>query len=65
MNRCGSDPFLEYDGASLIIDPQGNHLTKANSEEAVIYATPEINIVQDWGDDFPALKDSKSKWWEP
>lgn len=47
VNRCGSDPSLEYDGANLIIDPQGNYLTKANSEEAVIFATPEINIAQD------------------
>lgn len=65
VNRCGSDPFLEYDGASLIIDPQGNHLTKADSKETVISATLEINVVQDWRDDFPALKDSKPKWWAP
>ena len=63
VNRCGSDPHLEYDGASVIIDPHGDCLAEAGPVETVISAELDINLVQDWRNTFPVLEDSRSDWW--
>ena len=63
VNRCGSDPYLEYDGASVVVDPHGDRLAEAGSEEIVISANLDINLVQDWRNTFPALEDSRPDWW--
>ena len=63
VNRCGSDPHLKYDGASVIIDPHGDRLAEAGPVETVISAELDINLVQDWRNTFPALEDSRPDWW--
>lgn len=57
VNRAGSDPKLMYPGRSMIIDPHGNILVDAGQSEGVIAADIDPNVVRNWRQDFPALKD--------
>jgi omega-amidase len=57
VNRCRSDPNHEYAGRSVIIDPQGNILTAAGDDQCVISAPLDIEALNRWRDQFPALRD--------
>jgi predicted amidohydrolase len=57
VNRAGTDPKLVYPGRSMIIDPHGNVLADAGEREGVIRADIDINVVESWRRDFPALRD--------
>jgi omega-amidase len=59
LNRCGTDPYLGYDGASAIIDPHGAAIAKADAEECVIESEINMQIVDEWRQTFPALKDRR------
>jgi omega-amidase len=59
LNRCGSDPYLGYDGASAIMDPHGATIAKADAEECVIESEINMQIVDEWRQTFPALKDRR------
>ncbi len=58
VNRCGSDPKLEYSGASLVVGPTGQVLARAGSEPTVLRARLERAAIDDWRRDFPALSDA-------
>jgi omega-amidase len=60
VNRIGNDPNLEYPGHSLILDPQGRSLAEAESEETILSADLDLQILLDWRETFPALKDARS-----
>ena len=60
LNRCGTDPYLGYDGASAVIDPHGHPLAQAASDACVIEAELQLNQVETWRANFPALKDRRS-----
>jgi predicted amidohydrolase len=57
VNRCGSDPQLEYGGRSLIIDPRGEVLADAGDKEGVIGAELDLQSLLEYRKEFPALKD--------
>ncbi|MCP4375315.1 MAG: carbon-nitrogen family hydrolase [bacterium] len=57
VNRCGSDPNHTYAGGSTIIDPQGNVLAAAGSDQCVISAEIDIDAINRWREQFPALND--------
>lgn len=59
LNRCGTDPYLGYDGASAIIDPHGATMINADTEETVIVGEINTKPVEEWRDAFPALKDRR------
>ncbi|MEC9131867.1 MAG: nitrilase-related carbon-nitrogen hydrolase, partial [Verrucomicrobiota bacterium] len=59
VNRTGSDPYLSYDGASVIIDPLGKTLCLADHKEQVLQAHVEAHVVDQWRETFPALKDRR------
>jgi predicted amidohydrolase len=59
VNRIGSDPNLEYSGRSLILDPQGRSLAEAQSEETILSADLDLQILLDWRETFPALSDAR------
>ncbi|MCB1088796.1 MAG: carbon-nitrogen family hydrolase [Verrucomicrobiae bacterium] len=59
VNRCGSDPNLEYSGASLIVSPTGEVLARADSSAGVISATLDRELFDGWRGRFPALADMK------
>ena len=59
VNRCGSDPHLDYEGRSMIIDPLGKVLADAGESEGIISSDLNLDLVEDWRNNFPALKDRR------
>lgn len=59
VNRCGSDPNLEYSGASIIVSPTGEVLALAGSEAGMIRASLDRETFDGWRSRFPALADMK------
>lgn len=57
VNRAGNDPKYVYFGRSRIVDPHGRVIAEAGREETVISAEVDVNIVEAWRKDFPALSD--------
>ena len=57
VNRCGSDPKLEYDGRSTAFDPLGKSLFEADAAEQVCSVEVDARVVKDWRETFPALRD--------
>lgn len=57
VNRAGSDPHLEYVGGSMIIDPQGQVIAEAGSEQQVLTAPVSRADVENWRKYFPAWRD--------
>lgn len=56
-NRCGSDPHLEYPGASIAVDPRGRVVGEAGSGEEVLSVEVDPREVIGWREEFPAWKD--------
>ncbi len=59
VNRCGTDPTLDYPGSSLIVGPMGEELARAGSEESCISASLDRDTFNEWRESFPALGDVK------
>ncbi|MDF1741858.1 MAG: carbon-nitrogen family hydrolase [Verrucomicrobiales bacterium] len=55
VNRCGSDPNLNYSGNSLIVGPMGEEIAKAGAEEACLSVSLERGSFDEWRAAFPAL----------
>lgn len=55
VNRTGTDPNLEYSGASIIVGPQGEILAAADDSVSVITATLDREKLLDWRRNFPAI----------
>ncbi|MDA7535112.1 hypothetical protein N8613_04205, partial [Verrucomicrobia bacterium] len=60
INRCGSDPHLDYDGSSMIIDPSGKVLADARKSEGIISSKLNLETVREWRSQFPALRDQRA-----
>lgn len=59
INRCGSDPKNFFSGGSRIIDPTGQTVVCAGSEETIIQADLKPDIVADYRERFPTLADRR------
>ena len=59
VNRCGQDPFLNYPGRSLVVDPHGVILAEADSGEQILTAELEPTVVTAWRREFPVLRDMR------
>ncbi len=59
VNRCGADPKLEYSGRSMILDPCGEVLADGGTEQRVISAEVDVEAVEKWRAEFPALRDMR------
>ena len=59
VNRCGSDPTLNYDGRSSLFDPHGVQIFQADRREQVCQATIDPAIARSWREQFPALRDMR------
>jgi len=57
VNRCGSDPDLDYPGRTQIIDYQGNVLADADDTEKIITAEIDIEALDDYRQRLPFLND--------
>lgn len=60
VNRCGSDPNLEYPGRSVVIDPMGRILAEAGGSEDVITVEIDADLVLRSRDALPFLRDMRS-----
>lgn len=59
VNRCGSDPNVNYSGCSLIVNPRGEIIASAGADEEIVQAEVDLNTVNSWRTEFPALKDMR------
>jgi len=58
-NRCGTDPKLQYNGRSLIVNEHGAVLADAGDGAKVISAEVDPEAIRQWRIDFPALSDMR------
>lgn len=58
-NRCGTDPKLNYNGRSLIVNEHGAILADAGDGQKVISADVDPKAIRQWRADFPALSDMR------
>ena len=59
VNRCGTDPYLEYSGRSMIVDPHGEILADAGNGQTVVAYDLDLERVRDWRSQFPLLDDMR------
>lgn len=59
VNRCGRDPNVEYPGHSMIVDPRGQTIARAEDGERVISASLDLEDLNAYRAKFPALRDRK------
>jgi len=57
VNRCGSDPHLDYPGRTVVIAPWGTIVADAGDAETALAAELSLDAVRDWRREFPALLD--------
>lgn len=59
VNRVGTDPTCEYNGASVVIDPYGKVIAScAESQECEATATIDIDALNAFREKFPVLNDA-------
>lgn len=59
VNRCGSDPNLNYPGRSLVVNPLGEIIADAGSGEAVLDVEIDFESLLAYRKRFPALMDMR------
>lgn len=59
VNRIGSDPFNEYNGASAVFDPMGEEVLMCPNEEGIFSAEIDLSKVEEVREKLPFLDDIK------
>lgn len=59
VNRVGQEPDYSYAGRSVIIDPHGVIIADAGEREQVLGAALDLEVVNSWRKEFPALRDAR------
>jgi predicted amidohydrolase len=57
VNRIGNDPYYEYPGRSVIVDPNGEIVADAGSKEGCITAQLDFQNLQKYRSGLPFLED--------
>jgi predicted amidohydrolase len=57
LNRIGTDPYYEYSGDSIIVDPDGEIIADAGSEEGYISAELDLAKLNKYRSGLPFLND--------
>ena len=65
VNRVGSDPNVSYAGGSLLINPRGEILDRGTDQEGWIRGEIDVNMVQGYRKEFPALEDMRRDFKPP
>ena len=60
VNRCGSEPNLQFDGRSSAFDHLGKCLFEADGSEQVLTTRLDVAAMRKWREKFPALRDRRS-----
>ncbi len=63
-NRVGIEDKMHFCGESIVIDPFGNVLTKANDEEQILYSEINLELVKTAQADKPFLKLRRPEYYE-
>lgn len=61
INRVGSGDGLQYNGASIVVSPNGEILNDISSEETLIIKDIELNKIQEVKDKFDIKKDRREE----
>lgn len=61
VNRIGTDPFYQYNGHSLIIDPQGEIVADAGESPRAIQARLDLENLKKYRAGLPFLRDCKQQ----
>lgn len=64
INRCGEDTETYYKGHSMVVDPKGNIIAKADDEPDVIFAEIDKTVVDEYKKEFPVWKDHRPEIYE-
>jgi omega-amidase len=59
VNRCGSDPNVDYEGGSVLYDPLGECVQQLDENEDLVNLEINYKIMKKWRASFPALNDAK------
>lgn len=63
VNACGNDANnITYAGNSMVVDPEGNVVARAETKEAVIKAEINYASLEAYRERFQALKDAKQRF---
>lgn len=60
VNRIGNDPKLQHSGRSMIVDPHGEILADAGSNECVIQAKMDLGWLAEYRRTLPFLNDMRA-----
>lgn len=59
VNRTGNDPHFIHNGRSVVISPHGHIIADAGEAEQTLRAQIDSEVVRQWRQDFPALRDMR------
>ncbi len=59
VNRIGNDPRFKHSGRTMIVDPHGEILADAGTNEGIIQAKMNLEWLTEYRRDFPALEDMR------
>jgi predicted amidohydrolase len=62
VNRVGKDKHLSYCGQSVAFGPRGEQLALADEEECVLEVDLNLDAVEAWRKEFPALQDVRKEF---
>lgn len=62
VNRCGTDPNVEYPGRSLVVDPRGETAAQAGGGEEVLSANLSAERLRSYRSTFPVLRDMRGDY---
>lgn len=60
VNRCGKDPFLDYAGGSIAVDPKGRVIGELDDRQGVLSVELDVPQLHAWRREFPAWKDLRA-----
>jgi predicted amidohydrolase len=63
VNRVGEEPGYTYPGRSVVVDPHGVIIADAGGQERSFSAMLDLEVVEAWRREFPALRDAH--WRDP
>ncbi|WP_145075730.1 carbon-nitrogen family hydrolase [Poriferisphaera corsica] len=59
VNRVGDDPFLAYNGRSLVIDALGEIRADGGEDEGLVMWDIDLDVLDEYRGRFPALRDMR------
>ena len=59
VNRVGEDPFLAYNGRSLVVDALGEVRSDGGEDEGLVMWDIDLDVLAEYRERFPALRDMR------